>query len=882
MRSPIAGWGLAPPPTPGGPRVAGERCPDWARLCRDRRRSARTLASRPRRPASLVVAEPAAPPPSPDFLFDHALTAEAMAYHTAAIDALRECVALAPGHAAAWLKLAELLRLSADDPGAEAAEAAARRARADGVALEPASPAPPPGSPARAERRLRDLLQAAPPEKAMTVLRDHLGAEPRDAAAMRLLARLEKAAGDMATSWRLLRRALELRPGYIGAREDLAHSLTERRDHAAEAVIETRRLMELAPGNPRYRELHANALVAVPRDRRGRRAVRWLDARSSRRSAILEQPRPRPAFPRPAGAERDVLSPRPGAEARSRRGLVGTRRPQGRRDHRGRCRDDARPAGARRPGAGQPDEHALRPGPYLGALRRVRRQLRRLCRGRQPVRRRCWARGGTTGPGGRGGAADEGGVQPRESGGRLPRATGMPKGPTPIFIVGMPRAGSTLVEQILASHSLVEGTRELPLVGNLVRELGDSRAVAKPDFYPERLLELERWRAGRTRSALIAASAAYRSTDRPFFIDKRPWNWLDAGLIHLMLPGARIVDIRREPMAACFSMFKQILPPDAAFSYDFADLGGYLQHLRQHDGALAIGDSGRDPFPQLRAPGGGHRNGGAQTARLLRSAVRGRMPQVLGDPAHGRDTPAPSRCAARSSARGWSNGGTSSPGSAPCGPRLPSPPTREPAPPAFFRTRTPKPMIWSSSTTLTARWAQPRRAAHSAAAAVRAGAHLGGHGSVAARDGGPARGDDSRSRSCARLGEARGGSAPGRQGCRGAGRRSPGAPRRGRLAARQRHAQSRGDRAFGSRASSANGRTRASPRATAGVAGAASGGGDGHRRHAPAGSAQLAVWAIWRRPDPCSSGRWTWRRNTPGARTDLARLLRTLDEDGAP
>jgi len=146
---------------------------------------------------------------------------------------------------------------------------------------------------------------------------------------------------------------------------------------------------------------------------------------------------------------------------------------------------------------------------------------------------------------------------------------------TPIFVVGMPRAGSTLVEQILASHSMVEGTRELPVIGDIVRDLTVSRAMITEVAYPEVLLDLTPEELAALGARCLEHSKKYRHTDRPCFIDKRPWNWLDAGLIHLMLPNAKIIDVRREPMAACFAMFKQLLPPDAAFSYDLTEVGRY-------------------------------------------------------------------------------------------------------------------------------------------------------------------------------------------------------------------------------------------------------------------------------------------------------------------
>jgi hypothetical protein len=149
---------------------------------------------------------------------------------------------------------------------------------------------------------------------------------------------------------------------------------------------------------------------------------------------------------------------------------------------------------------------------------------------------------------------------------------------TPIFIVGMPRAGSTLVEQILASHSLVEGTRELPVVGNVTRALMASRLLVGPDAYPECVLDLTPEQLAALGESVIEGARDFRKTDRPYFIDKRPWNWLEAGLIHLMLPQAKIIDVRREPMAACFAMFKQLLPNDAGFSYDLEELGRYYNN----------------------------------------------------------------------------------------------------------------------------------------------------------------------------------------------------------------------------------------------------------------------------------------------------------------
>jgi cytochrome c-type biogenesis protein CcmH/NrfG len=161
--------------------------------------------------------------------------------------------------------------------------------------------------------------------------------------------------------------------------------------------------------------------------------------------------------------------------------------------------------------------------------------------------------------------------------------------PDPIFILGMPRAGSTLVEQILASHSLVEGTMELPDLTTIVRGLGgEDRAY--PDILatldPAALADLGRDYVERTR--------IHRQTDKPFFIDKMPNNWAHAGLIRLILPNAKIIDARRHPLACGFSNFKQLFARGQAFSYDLGHFGHYyadyvrlLAHLdRVQPGAI--------------------------------------------------------------------------------------------------------------------------------------------------------------------------------------------------------------------------------------------------------------------------------------------------------
>ncbi len=138
--------------------------------------------------------------------------------------------------------------------------------------------------------------------------------------------------------------------------------------------------------------------------------------------------------------------------------------------------------------------------------------------------------------------------------------------PDPIFIVGMPRAGSTLVEQILASHSLVEGTSELLDMPAVARTGGRYPASAAV------MSAAERRAAGDT---YLQRASVQRRTERPYFIDKLPNNWMFAPFIHLVLPNAKIIDARRHPLGCCWSNFRQHFARGQDFAYDLEDLGRY-------------------------------------------------------------------------------------------------------------------------------------------------------------------------------------------------------------------------------------------------------------------------------------------------------------------
>ena len=144
----------------------------------------------------------------------------------------------------------------------------------------------------------------------------------------------------------------------------------------------------------------------------------------------------------------------------------------------------------------------------------------------------------------------------------------------PIFVLGMHRSGSTLVEQILASHPLVEGTTELAVM-NLIRHRLRREAKAR---------DVDSWRAFTELTAAdfqqigeeyLARTRPFRRTDRPYFVDKMPANWLNLALIRFSLPNAIIIDARRHPLACGFSNFKQNYASGVAYSYDLATMGQY-------------------------------------------------------------------------------------------------------------------------------------------------------------------------------------------------------------------------------------------------------------------------------------------------------------------
>ena len=146
----------------------------------------------------------------------------------------------------------------------------------------------------------------------------------------------------------------------------------------------------------------------------------------------------------------------------------------------------------------------------------------------------------------------------------------------PIFIVGLPRAGSTLLEQILASHSMVEGTMELPDIISIARRLSRKQSRSDASRYPSILGRMGADERAELGAEYLRRTEIYRS-GTPYFIDKMPNNFAHIGLIHLILPNARIIDARRYSMACCFSAYKQLFASGQNFSYRQEEIGRYYR-----------------------------------------------------------------------------------------------------------------------------------------------------------------------------------------------------------------------------------------------------------------------------------------------------------------
>jgi tetratricopeptide (TPR) repeat protein len=400
------------------------------------------------------------------------------------------------------------------------------------------------------------------------LLRPHLMEKPTDIAAIRMMAELAARLGRYKDSENLLRRALELAPGFTAARANLA-SVLYRQNRSAEAIDVLDTLLDEQPANPAHQNLKAAAL--------GR--IGGYEEAIALYAALLER---HPGQAKVWMSYGHVLK----TVGRRDEGIAAYRRAAALTPTLGEAWWSL--ANLKTVTLGNDDVAAMTSalsGPDLSPEDRFHlhfalgkavedlgeaeqafahyaeaNRLRRTMIEYDP---------------------DETSEQVRRSIALFTPAffaardrQGCPA-PDPIFVLGMPRAGSTLIEQILASHPQVEGTMELPDIPALAKRLGGKKLKSDTNAYPESLAELGADQLRALGEEYLERTRIQRKSGRPFFIDKMPNNWAHVGLIHLIMPNAKIIDARRHPLACGFSNFKQHFARGQGFSYDLGEFGRY-------------------------------------------------------------------------------------------------------------------------------------------------------------------------------------------------------------------------------------------------------------------------------------------------------------------
>jgi tetratricopeptide (TPR) repeat protein len=469
-----------------------------------------------------------------------------------AIAALRRGVQLAPDRPDAWRQLAD--HLDAMGQGQDADQARARFLKA-----------------ANRDPRLMaaaNALVANELPTAESLLRDHLSELPTDVAGLRMLAEVGARLRRYADAQTLLERCLELSPSFHAARHNYAMVLY-RQAKSELALAEVNRLLEVEPRNPSYRNLKA-AVLANLGD-----YTQSLESYESVLQEYPDQPKIWMSYGHALKTDRRqteaISAYRRAIELKADMGeaywsLANLKT--------FRFSDDdvaAMHAGLLREPLEDDDrlhfEYALGKAYEDAADYAV--SFQHYARGAE-IRRRMVAYD-----------ADETSahldrVRTVFTKELLTRRRGVGcAAPDPIFVVGLPRAGSTLIEQILSSHSLVEGTMELPDITSMARELTGRPGRGDGPLYPACLESMTDEELSDLGQRYLSQTRIQRRTAAPFFIDKMPNNFLHIGLIHLILPNAKIVDARRHPLGCCFSAFKQHFARGQNFSYSLDDVGRY-------------------------------------------------------------------------------------------------------------------------------------------------------------------------------------------------------------------------------------------------------------------------------------------------------------------
>lgn len=496
-----------------------------------------------------------------------------------ALGALSRAVQLRPDLAEAWGELAALHAARGDTKACDAAYANFTRLAPKERHLAEAAAALAARRLATAEERLRERLTRA----------------PRDVGALRLLAEVAAQREDYVEAERLLGECLTLAPGYSEARLDLARVLHSQQK-AAPMLPLLERLLALEPDSFRFRTLQASAFNLLGQNERARQIYEqmltefpdsellWLYYGHCLRiagplgeavAAYRESARLKPQF----------------GEAWFSLGNLKTVRFSD---------EDIATMQAQAARADLDDESRLQFEFALGKAFEDQRifaaSFEHYARG-NALRRAMvhYEADGSTRFVQRACAL----YTPEFFATRA--GTGNPA-PDPIFVVGLPRSGSTLLEQILASHSQVEGTRELPDIPGFALELGALERPGKPPAYPASVARLDRAQLTALGDRYLAQTRPHRVLGRPRFVDKMPANFNHVGLIHLLLPNAKIIDARRAPLACCFANFKQHFQSGAWFTYNLEDLGRYYRdyvHLMRHFESVLPGRVHRVQYEDL-------------------------------------------------------------------------------------------------------------------------------------------------------------------------------------------------------------------------------------------------------------------------------------------
>jgi tetratricopeptide (TPR) repeat protein len=490
---------------------------------------------------------------SADFLHESARCQGGVGRGDDAIESLRKAVAIDPKHAGAWQSLGHQLAVAGDEKGSRQAFQRHFELSTPHPELVEASKLFREGKLGKAERITRDLLKK----------------HPADPSAIRLLADIGLKLGQLTDAGHLLERCLELAPEFHVARHSYAMVLIRQQKPEA-ALHEAETLLEREPNNPNFLTLKASILARIgdqsgaleiyekvlknyPRQAMAQmsyghtlKTVGRLDeAIEAYKKCIRLRPEVGEAYWSLANlktfrfSDEDIDNMRnqvttEGGDADDQSHLAFAL---------GKALEDCRGYDEsfkfyRRGNAIRRIEH--RHNPQVNVLESLR-QVRALP-GAFFEQRNGW------------------GCQ----------------APDPIFVVGLPRAGSTLLEQILASHSQVEGTSELQDIIAISNKLGNKSRENPAGKYPEILAELSQDQVRELGESYLESTRIQRS-NTPFFIDKMPNNFRHIGLIHLILPNSKIIDARRHPMGGCFSGFKQLFARGQTFTYDLEDIGKYYR-----------------------------------------------------------------------------------------------------------------------------------------------------------------------------------------------------------------------------------------------------------------------------------------------------------------